>query len=107
MEQRDFSFNRESFMEMLCSIRDASKDNEVIYLFLDRAGYHRGSNIREKFTELNIIPIYNVPYKYVNNPVERYWSVVKTHFRALLLDKMLKCPTSREFPMKEALKETF
>lgn len=95
---------------MLCSIREGVKDEKVIWLFLDRAGYHRGtpgSTLRAKYVELNIIPVFNVAYKFVNNPVERYWSVVKTHFRAILLQKMLACPAYKEFPMKEALQETF
>ena len=41
------------------------------------------------------------------NPVERYWSLVKGYYRNILLEKMLKCPTNREEPMKDAMRETF
>ena len=40
------------------------------------------------------------------NPVERYWSLVKHYYRKVLLDKMLKCPTAKEQPMRDAMKET-
>ena len=40
------------------------------------------------------------------NPVERYWSTIKHYYRKVLLDKMLKCPTAKEQPMRDAMKET-
>lgn len=115
MEQRDYSFTKESFVEMLHSIRERSGDTKVIYLFVDNAGYHSNKEnkdnekniVREAYQELNIVPVFNVGYKYVYNPVERYWSLVKQYYRKVLLEKMLKCPTAKEFPMRDAMFEVF
>ena len=78
---------------------------------MDNAGYHGKVNgngiVEDAYKELNIIPVYNVGYQYMLNPVERYWSLVKHYYRRILLDKMLKCPTVREQPMRDALRETF
>ena len=111
MAQQDYAFTKETFIEMLGSIRDRAKDNKVIYLFMDNAGYHGKANgngiVENAYKDLNIIPVYNVGYQYMLNPVERYWSLVKHYYRRILLDKMLKCPTAREQPMRDALRETF
>ena len=105
--QKDFSFNRESFNEMLGQIRDRAGGNEVIYVFVDNAGYHSGTVVDPVYKELNMVPVFNVGYQYQLNPVERLWAKWKFYFRRILLEKMLKCPAPRQFPMKEALWETF
>ena len=48
---------------MLADIRGAVKD-EVIYLFLDNASYHRNSEVKEEMKKLNIEPIPNVAYHF-------------------------------------------
>ena len=48
MEQRDYSFTKESFVEMLHAIRERSGDNKVIYLFVDNAGYHSNKETTDK-----------------------------------------------------------
>ena len=90
---------------MLETIRERAKDNKVIYLFVDNAGYHSKGEVDEAYERLNIVPVFNVGYQYMLNPVERYWSLVKHYYRKVLLEKMLKCPTAREQPMKDAMKE--
>ncbi len=59
---------------MLMAIRDAAKDEETIYLFLDNASYHKNTDVRETMAELNIEPIFNVAYSFKYNPVERLWA---------------------------------
>ena len=92
---------------MLDAIRDAVKDEKVIYLFLDNARYHRSIDVKDRMDDLNIEPIYNVAYSYTFNPVERLWAYWKHYFRAILLEKMLKCPDAKSSPLKDALLETF
>ena len=91
---------------MLETIRDRAGDEKVIYLFVDNAGYHSKGDVDQAYIRLNIVPVFNVAYQYMLNPVERYWSLVKHYYRNVLLDKMLKCPTSREQPMRDAMRET-
>ena len=62
MEQRDFSFTKESFVEMLETIRERTEDNKVIYLFVDNAGYHSKGEVDEAYERLNIKPVFNVGY---------------------------------------------
>ena len=46
-----------------CSIAsERAKDDKVIYLFLDNAGYHSGQEVKKAYKELNIEPIFNVGY---------------------------------------------
>ena len=47
---------------MLGTIRDRAKDNKVIYLFVDNAGYHSKGIVDEAYERLNIVPIFNVAY---------------------------------------------
>jgi hypothetical protein len=49
---------------ILTDIRDAVKNDKVIYLFMDRAGYHRSPEVKAEMKELNIEPIYNVAYRF-------------------------------------------
>jgi hypothetical protein len=43
-------------------VRAASGSDEKLYLFLDNSGVHRCC--KDKMEELNIEPVWNVPYKY-------------------------------------------
>ena len=92
---------------MLADIRGAVKDDDVIYLFLDNASYHKNIEVKEEMQKLNIEPILNVAYHFKYNPCERLWGQYKQHYRAILLAKMLEGPGTRETPLKDALFETF
>ena len=92
---------------MLADIRGAVKDENVVYLFLDNASYHRNTEVREDMKKLNIEPIMNVAYSFQYNPCERLWGQLKQNFRALLLEKLLNGPGAKDNPLKDALHETF
>ena len=62
MEQRPFAFTKETFVEMLDTIRARTKDNKVIYLFVDNAGYHSKGIVDEAYERLNIVPVFNIAY---------------------------------------------
>ena len=56
--------------------------------------------------ELAIVPVWNVPYHFqFNEAIEKYWALLKSKFRPLLLAKMLKTPRSKETPLANAVKE--
>jgi transposase len=92
-------------MEMLKNISGAVKD-EKIFLFMDGAGFHRNPEVKKLMVELNIEPVFNVGYSFQYNPCERLWAQYKIHFRKILLEKMLRDPGPKAYPMKEALFET-
>ena len=80
--QTDYSFNTETYCEMLESIRGATKDNRPIYLMRDNASFHKGEDdVDPKMKELNIIAIPNVKYRFEFNPCERLFSVMKQYYR--------------------------
>ena len=59
------------------------------------------------FEDLNITPIWNVPYHFrYNDACEKYWAQLKAHFRPLLLKKMLSKPHSKEPLLKDSVRET-
>ena len=74
MEQYDGSITSESFIIMLNSIRERAKNNDLIYLFMDNATFHKTDEVKDACEELNITPVFNVAYRFVYNPCERYWS---------------------------------
>ena len=71
--QVDYALTIEIFIEMLDNISGAV-GNEKIYLFMDRASYHRNEDVREHMKKLNIEPVYNVAYRFEFNPIERLWA---------------------------------
>ena len=93
---------------MLGELRGAMNDDSFIYLFLDRASYHRNKDeIKPEMKKLNIIPVFNVAYRFEFNAIERLWGLYKRNFRAILLDKMLKDPGPNDEPLKQTLNEIF
>ena len=88
---------------MINNIIGANKDNQTIYLFMDNAGYHRNEELVKYMKENNIIPVYNVSYHFMFNPIERLWAQYKNHFRRVLLEKMLDYPEAKSTPLKDAL----
>lgn len=81
----DYSFNQEKFIEFLRRLHDAV-NGEKVYLFLDNCRVHHGKDVKPVWAELNITPVWNVPYRYqFNDACEKYWSQIKSTFRPLLL----------------------
>ena len=100
----DFSFDQRKFENFLVEIRACCGD-EKVFLFLDNATIHRCSV--KKMAELNIEPVWNVPYSpEYNNAVERFWAQLKSYFRPLPLKKMLLNPRAKDNPLKDAVRQT-
>ena len=77
--QKDNSITSETFPEILEAIRDKLGD-EKVYLFLDGARHHKG-DMKTEMADLNIEPLYGVPYRFEFNPLERLWGLYKQVFR--------------------------
>jgi hypothetical protein len=100
----EFSFDGPKFMSFCKQIRDVCGD-EKVYLFLDNSSVHR--SVSKQLTELNIVPVWNLPYApEYNCGIERYWAQLKAYFRPLLLSKMVKGPKAKDTPLLDALKQT-
>jgi transposase len=59
--------------------------NQHIILFIDNLAVHKTKESKAKYVELNITPLYNVAYSPEFNGIEYYWSIVKQHYKKLLL----------------------
>ena len=75
----EYSFNRWKFIDFLRQLRGDAGD-ETIYLFLDQASYHKEqSEVATEFEKLDIVPVWNVPYRFeFNAGIERWWAVQKS-----------------------------
>jgi len=54
-------------------------------LFLDNLSVHKTKSVRKAMEDLDISPIYNVPYSPQFNGIEHYWSLSKQKYRKKLL----------------------
>ena len=72
IEVTDFSFTQEKFESFLRDLRAQVGGDDTIYLFMDNSKVHPVYGQMEK---LDIIPIWNVPYRFdFNAAVELYWA---------------------------------
>ena len=52
------------------------------------------------------MPVWNVPYHFqFNEAIEKYWALLKSKFRPLLLKKMLKTPRNKDTPLADTVRE--
>ena len=58
--------------------------NKPFALYLDQLRCHKSNVIKALFTELDILPIYNVSYSPEFNPIESVFSLIKLKFRQQL-----------------------
>ena len=73
---------------------------------MDNAKFHRGPEVKKEMDNLAIVPVWNVPYHFqYNEAIEKYWALLKSKFRPLLLSKMLKTPRDKETPLADAVKQ--
>ncbi len=88
---KDNSIKGEDFAQFLKEVRGASQGGETIHLFLDNARHHHSKeHVKDLWAELNIEPVWNVPYSpQYNTAIERFWAQLKSAFRPLLLQKLL------------------
>ena len=65
-----------SFIDFLNHIRDRYPD-QPLALFMDNLSVHRARSVRQRYIDLNITPIFNVPYSPDYNGIEKYWFLIK------------------------------
>ena len=73
-------FNENMFGEFLDNLY-IDKKHRKIALFMDNASSHKTTMIKMKLNELEIEPIYSVPYQPDLNPVESCFSKIKNHYK--------------------------
>jgi transposase len=86
---REGSINAESFIEFLVQLKEHMSCPEIC-LFLDNLSVHKTKKVKEKLSELNIHPVYNVPYSPDFNGIESYFSLVKGEYKNLWMQLYVK-----------------
>ena len=74
--------------------------NKPFALYLDQLRCHKSNVIKTLFTELDILPIYNVSYSPEFNPIESVFSLIKLKFRQQRLNKLAN---EEEFDVDEEI----
>ena len=99
----EHSYDHDKFEHFLEEVRSATGD-ERLYMFIDNCGVHHSHFVTKKFRDLNIMPIWNLPYSpEYNAAIEMYWGQLKAKYRPILLQKMLTVPRAKDKPMLESI----
>ena len=69
----DQAVNRFDFIEFLKHLRSLNEDRRL-HVFLDNLSAHKTSEVTEAFDQQNIVPIFNVPYRFDLQPIELVFS---------------------------------
>jgi transposase len=64
---------------------------------------HKTNEVKAAYARLGITPVYNIPYSPDFNGIESYFSMVKSHYKKLLLQLMIKEST---FNVVDLIKES-
>ena len=67
------------FKEFLIALSNKHRKCPLAIL-MDQLAVHKGPEVRELCSSLNIVPIFNVPYHPETNPIESAFSKVKAIF---------------------------
>lgn len=73
--------NVESVINFLTQLRQKYLSTRKIHLILDKAGYHRATEVKVAAKKLGIKLHYLPPYSPNLNPIERLWKVMNEHAR--------------------------
>ncbi|TNV74642.1 hypothetical protein FGO68_gene16122 [Halteria grandinella] len=65
-------------------------DSKPFAIFLDNLSVHKTNLSKECFQELQITPIFNIPYSPQFNGIESYFSILKNEYKNLLLQQIIK-----------------
>ncbi len=82
------SFNQTSFGEFISTLRSPATNTEPIYIVLDNCSIHKAGSVKKLMAELNITPIWNVPYQPSLNGIEQVWAMAKFKYRKYALGIM-------------------
>ena len=84
----DKAVNKFDFIEFLKHLRGIN-GNRKLHCFIDNMKAHKGPEVIQEFERLNIIPIWNVPYRYDLQPIELVFSQVKRIYRKAKLSAFI------------------
>lgn len=76
----DEAINAEDFQSF---VKDVARKNygQQLALFMDNLAVHKTNTLKALYGQLDIMPLFNIPYSPETNPIEACFSVVKSHFK--------------------------
>ena len=89
---RPRAINGEHFIEFLEQLREKSGDQYIV-LFMDNLQVHKTKEVKAAYERLKYSAVFNLPYSPDFNGIESYFSLVKGHYKKLLLQIMMKGET--------------
>ena len=78
------SIKTAEYLEFLQQLAEKYPEQQII-LFVDNLQVHKTQEARAAYLQYNITAVFNVPYSPQFNGIEYYWSLVKNHYKRLLL----------------------
>jgi hypothetical protein len=86
---KPLSINQDSFIEYLHSLRERNGVARLA-VFMDNLSVHKTLRVAEIMAELNLVPIFSVPYSPQYNGIESYWFLLKQVYKKDLLHRSAK-----------------
>ena len=83
------AINTESYIEFLRKLKQKYQHRKLA-LFIDNLMVHKAEAVNKVYAELEMTPIFNVPYSPQFNGIESYFSLLKNEYKKLLLKYLVK-----------------
>jgi transposase len=83
------AINTESYIEFLRKLKQKYQHRKLA-LFIDNLMVHKAEGVNKVYAELEMTPIFNVPYSPQFNGIESYFSLLKNEYKKLLLKYLVK-----------------
>ncbi len=83
------SIKTEEFKAFLYQLSDYF-EGKPFAVFLDNLSVHKTNLSKDVFSELKIIPIFNIPYSPQFNGIESYFSLLKGEYKKLMMQVVMK-----------------
>ena len=85
----EHSINAEKFIAFLGRLKVHMSCPELV-VFLDNLSVHKTKAVKKALQDLNITPIYNIPYSPDFNGIESYFSLVKGQYKNIWMQQYIK-----------------
>lgn len=84
----DEAINQEDFKEFVKDLKRKNRRDKLA-LYMDNLAVHKAASVKELYTSLDVMPLFNIPYSPDTNPIEACFSVMKSHFKRKRLEYLV------------------
>lgn len=82
------SINSQDVIHFLEKIKSKFKNSNIAVL-MDNHPMHKTEGVKRTLKQLEILPVYNIPYAPYFNTIELFWNLVKCDFKRKILSKII------------------